>query len=385
MKTQACSDANDRGCRPMSTLRKDPVSNGWVIMAEERAARPGDFLETHAPAPKDETCPFCEGQESTTPPEVKAFRNADTKPDTPGWSVRTIPNKFAALRIEGDLERRGEGIYDLMNGVGAHEVIVETPNHTDHIGYYEPAKMQEVLLMYRQRYNDLLLDDRFRYIQIFRNHGDVAGMSLEHPHSQLVALPITPRWVKEELASALAYYRIKERCLFCDIIHQELSARERVVFENENFVTIEPFASKFPFETWLFPKQHSHDFGETSDQQIADLAQALQRTLYAIAECLQDPPLNYLLHSAPRITDYGDRRTDVTVEMDYHWHIEIFPRVTKMAGFEWGTGFYINPMLPETAAAELRRVFDAYSSQIRLRGPQFALQAGDGAGKAAEK
>jgi len=235
----------------MSTLRKDPVSSGWVIIAEGRETRPKDLASESARPSKLESCPFCGGKESETPPEIAAFRKEGTKPDTPGWSVRAIANKYAALHIEGDLDRRGEGIYDLMNGIGAHEVIVETPEHDAHMAYYPREKMKEIIWMYIRRYRDLFGDDRFRYIQVFRNYGAGAGASLEHPHSQLIALPITPRWVKEELNCALAYYRLKERCLFCDIVRQETHDRQRVVFENDSFVTIEPFASKFPFETWL--------------------------------------------------------------------------------------------------------------------------------------
>jgi UDPglucose--hexose-1-phosphate uridylyltransferase len=342
----------------MSTLRKDPVSNGWVIISEERAARPNDFAAETPTRRVGGSCPFCAGKELSTPPEIAAFRADGTAPNTPGWSVRAIPNKFAALHIEGNLDRRGEGIYDVMNGIGAHEVIVETPDHNGHMAYYERGKVEEILSMYLARCRDLFKDKRFRYIQIFRNYGPVAGASLEHPHSQLIALPIAPRWVKEEMQSALAYYRLKERCVFCDIIDQDLEERQRVVFENEHFLTIEPFASKFPFETWLFPKEHLHDFTLMPDAHVPALAEAVQKTLLAIAESLNDPPLNYLFHSAPRFTDFDARTAEVTVEMDYHWHIELFPRLTKMAGFEWGTGFYINPMVPETAAAELRRILE---------------------------
>jgi len=362
----------------MSTLRKDPVSSGWVIIAEERAARPKDFIVEAPPHTRSASCPFCGGRESSTPPEIMAFRKDGSPRDLIGWSVRTIPNKFAALHIEGDLDRRGEGIYDLMNGIGAHEVIVETPEHDGHMGYYTLEKMQEVIWMYILRYQDLFKDKRFRYIQIFRNYGSVAGASLEHPHSQLIALPITPRWVKEELYCALNYYRLKERCLFCDIVNQEIRDRQRVVFENDSFVSLEPFASKFPFETWLFPKEHNHDFSLTTQQEVADLAHALQRTLFAIANCLNDPPLNFIIHSAPRVAEYDLQFRDITVEMDYHWHIEIFPRLTRVAGFEWGTGFYINPMPPEKAAEELCRVFSGYSSQIRRLGPKFSEPAGGG-------
>jgi len=359
----------------MSTLRKDPISNGWVIIAEERNALPSDFVAESAPTRSGGFCPFCGGHESATPPEIAAVRKDGGEPDSPGWSVRTIPNKYAALHIEGKLDRRGEGMFDLMNGIGAHEVIVETPEHDGHMAYYTREKMQEILGMYILRYRDLFKDNRFRYIQIFRNYGLGAGASLEHPHSQLIALPITPRWVKEELTNALSYYRLKERCLFCDVINQETRDQRRIVFENDSFVSIEPFASKFPFETWLFPKDHLHDFSLTTKEQLLDLGQALQRTLFAIAECLNNPPLNFIVHSAPLLADYDRRSSDITVEMDYHWHIEIFPRVTRIAGFEWGTGFYINPMVPEKAAQELRLVFDAYSSQARARGPIFPKPA----------
>jgi len=344
----------------MSILRKDPVSSGWVIMVSERFERPESVEEGAQPVARtgSESCPFCPGRESETPHEIVAFREEGTEPDGPGWRVRTIPNKFAALRIEGDLDRRGEGIYDLMNGVGAHEVIIETPDHNAHMAYYSREKMEEVLRMYILRYRDLFSDKRFRYIQVFRNYGVSAGATLDHPHSQLIALPITPRWVKEELNCALSYYRLKERCLFCDIIHQEVRDRQRVVFENAAFVSLEPFASKFPYETWLLPKEHAHDFSLTPDEQLPLLAEALRRTLYAIAEFLNDPPLNFIIHSAPRFTDYDLRVADITIEMDYHWHIEIFPRITRMAGFEWGTGFYINPVLPEKAAEDLRGVLE---------------------------
>ena len=355
----------------MSTLRKDPVSNGWVIIAEERGIRPTDFAWESPPVRKTGLCPFCGGNESSTPPEIIAFRSEGSAPNTVGWSVRTIPNKYAALHVEGNLDRYGEGIYDMMNGIGAHEVIIETPEHDAHMGFYSRRKMEEIIFMYLERYRDLFKDKRLRYIQIFRNYGAGAGATLEHPHSQLIALPITPRWVKEELYCALNYYRLKERCLFCDIVNQETRSRQRVVFENDSFVTIEPFASKFPFETWLFPKEHVHDFSLTTQTQVSDLAQALQRTLYAIAKCLNNPPLNYILHSAPRLLEFDLPVSDITVEMDYHWHIEIFPRVTRMAGFEWGTGFYINPLAPERAAEHLRGEFDIYSSQSRERGPKF--------------
>ncbi len=337
----------------MSTLRKDPVSSGWVIMAEDRASRPFTFeITKHEQI--DSFCPFCEGNEDSTPPEIIAFRNQGTEPNKPGWSVRTIPNKFAALRIEGDLERKGDGMYDMMHGIGAHEIIIETPDHKGHFSQYSNDKIFDIIKMCRNRANDLINDKRFKYIQIFRNYGISAGASLPHPHTQLIALPITPRWVKEELKCALEHYQLKERCLFCDIIDQEINDRSRVVMENNDFLSFTPFASKFPFETWIIPKRHQSNFRMILDEEILSLAEVLKQTFIAVKRALSDPPYNLIIHSAPQ---FSDRKIQTSsINDDYHWHIEIFPRVSKIAGFEWGTGFYINPVLPEKAAEYLREV-----------------------------
>jgi len=338
----------------MPELRKDPVSGRWVIISTERAKRPEDFQLPEEKKGSKDSCPFCEGHEDKTPPEVFCFRKSGTKADSPGWSVRVVPNKFPALTREGALSRRGSGIYDLMNGVGAHEVVIETPDHRKNMTDFSPKKMGQVISAYRGRIIDLKKDPRLKYILIFRNYGREAGTSLAHPHSQLVATPITPKRVKEELIGAKDYYLRKERCVFCDIIRQETESKERLIMGNKNFLAFAPFAARFPFESWIIPKRHSPDFETIKESEKDDLASILQATLKKISRALGNPPYNYILHTGPNrlnIPGYWQ-----TLDFDYHWHIEIMPRVVRIAGFEWGSGFYINPMPPEEAAKFLRKL-----------------------------
>ncbi|MBI4518864.1 MAG: galactose-1-phosphate uridylyltransferase [Deltaproteobacteria bacterium] len=328
----------------MPELRKDPVMGRWVIIATERSKRPHDF--THGgDARRGGPCGFCAGHELETPPEVLAYRSNGNGPDTAGWSVRVVPNKFPALRIEGELGRHGEGLYDLMNGLGAHEVVIETPDHDSHLADLQVAQVEEVLWAYRDRILDLRKDRRFRFILIFKNHGAEAGASLEHSHSQLIALPIVPLNVAEELQGAREYFQYKERCVFCDIVRQETESGVRLVAENADFITVCPFAPRFPLETWILPKQHGAAFENATKYEYHHLAQALRDALRRLNRVLDRPPFNYMIHSLPlQDSDSGY----------YHWHLEIIPKLTKVAGFEWGTGFYINPTPPEEAARALR-------------------------------
>ncbi|MEW6364107.1 MAG: galactose-1-phosphate uridylyltransferase [Acidobacteriota bacterium] len=335
----------------MSLFRKDPLSNGWVIVSPERGLRPSDFGSVES-TKKGGFCPFCPGNEGYTPPEILAFRQEGSQANRDGWWVRTIPNKFAYLSSEGELRRKGKGIYDLMNGVGAHEIIVEAADHNANFTTIDAHQTEEIIKMHLYRMLDLRKDGRFRYVQIFKNHGSAAGAALEHAHSQIIALPITPRWLKEELNSCALHYAQKERCLLCDIMSQETEDADRIVFENSDFVAFEPFASKFPFETWILPKQHSANFHTISEEQIVSFADCVRTTLSMLFRALQDPPYNFVLHTAPVYYKKGNYWK--TIDEDYHWHMEIIPRLTKMAGFEWGTGFYINPTPPEEAARYLR-------------------------------
>jgi UDPglucose--hexose-1-phosphate uridylyltransferase len=337
----------------MPELRHDPIQKRWVIIASERGRRPNDF-QRDEPLQNNGFCPFCEGNESKTPPEIAAIRNG-TKPNQPGWEVRVVPNKFPALRIEGGLDRKGLGAYDLMNGIGAHEVIIETPQHSLHLADMPLDQIKKVLRIYRERLVDLLRDQRFKYVLIFKNYGATAGASLAHPHTQIIATPITPLILREELVSAKDHYYEKERCLFCDLIQQELESGERIVIAAEQFVALAPFASRFPFEIFIAPRHHHHSFAEASEDMLHHLAVILKEIMIRVKKCLNDPPYNFLIHTIPN-TKRKPRPSSYwqTIELDFHWHIEFMPRLTRVAGFEWGTGFYINPTSPEEAAKYLR-------------------------------
>ncbi len=328
----------------MPELRKDPIYGRWVIIATERSRRPSDFAPEER-RPSSGFCPLCEGNEDRTPPEVLAFRENGTPPNTPGWSLRVVPNKFPALRIEGDLDREGEGIYDKMNGIGAHEVVIETPRHSETLATLPLKSVENVLWAYRERIVDLRRDPRLRYVLVFKNYGSAAGASLEHSHSQIIALPIVPTRVREEIDGAKNYFLYKDRCVFCDIIRQELQQRKRVISENERFVSIAPFASRFPFETWILPKGHQTSYELAEGSLYGQAAEILSDTLRRLKQVLDDPPYNYIIHTS----SFPEQDRDY-----YHWHIEIMPKLTKVAGFEWGTGFYINPTPPEEAADYLR-------------------------------
>jgi len=326
-------------------LRKDPVTGRWVIISTERAKRPTDLSKDSVTIRGTGFCPFCYGSEDKTPPEVLAYGRNGASPNTPGWTVRVVPNKFPALGIEGELDRQGEGIFDKMNGVGAHEVIVETPDHRSTLSMLTEKGVEDVLWAYRDRMLDLKNDKRFRYILLFKNHGEAAGASLEHTHSQLIALPIVPKRVREEVDNSRRYFLEKERCIFCDIIRQEVDTKARVINENEHFIAIAPYAPRFPFETWLLPKVHHSSFENQQSPIYKSLAHLLGDLLKRVDVVLERPAYNYVIHTSP----IGEETND-----HYHWHIELMPKLTKVAGFEWGTGFYICPTPPEESARFLR-------------------------------
>ena len=348
----------------MPELRKDPLIGRWVIISTERAKRPVDFVSPHNQPESPDACRFCESIESLTPPEIYAIRPADTKPNTPGWSVRVVPSIKPVLGIEGDLQRRAKGMYDVMNGIGAHEIIIEDPQHIDHVADLSVERLRDVIGAAVHRIVDLEHDPRFRYALWFKNYGEDSGAG-RHPHSrsQLIATPVTPKRVKEELAGARRYFEDKERCLLCDIIAQECQMKERIAWESDHLLVLCPFASRFPFELTFLPKRHSCDFATMSAQEIAELALAFKQVLGRLRATLDNPPYNFVLHTAP----FRRHRTKAahwkTIEEDYHWHIELIPRLTRVAGFEWGSGFYINPTPPEEAARYLREAAESDGSQ----------------------
>jgi UDPglucose--hexose-1-phosphate uridylyltransferase len=333
----------------MPELRKDPVVGRWVIISTERSRRPGHFT----PEPGQDAqafSPFTEGREDMTPPEVYAVRAGGGPKDSPGWSVRVVPNKFPALEIEGSLDRRAEGLYDKMNGVGAHEVVIETPRTDLQFADLPAEQIAQVLVSWRERMRDLRKDTRLRYALVFKNHGARAGATLEHSHSQIIATPIIPRMVQEELDGARRYFELKERPVFSDIIDQETGEGQgrRVVVRTARYIALAPFAPRFPFETWVLPMARRAAFHAIDDpDEMLELAGILKDTLGRLNAALDSPPYNLVLHTAPLA------EPDVPY---YHWHFEIMPKLTRVAGFEWGTGFYINPTGPEEAAGVLRKV-----------------------------
>ena len=330
----------------MPELRKDPILGRWIIISKERGKRPTDFI-VERNASKGGFCPLCPGNENTTPPEVLAYGRSTVSPNTPGWSLRVVPNKYPALVIEGNLDKEGDGLYDMMNGIGAHEVVIESPNHDEVFTYLPLDRMQQVFLSFRDRINDLSKDPRFRYVMIFKNFGQAAGASLEHSHSQLIALPILPRMIVSELEGSLSYYKYKERCIFCDIIRQEMRQEVRVVCKNEQFITIAPYAPRSPFEMWILPIRHSSSYASLDDQAFYSLSSIFSESMRRLDRCLPGVPYNFVLHTSPLRSNPLEH---------FHWHFEIMPKLTSIAGFEWGSGFYINPTPPEDAAKYLQEV-----------------------------
>ncbi|MDI6852197.1 MAG: galactose-1-phosphate uridylyltransferase [Deltaproteobacteria bacterium] len=330
----------------MPELRKDPIIGRWVIIATERGKRPHDFV-IEEDVVKGGFCPFCPGNEHTTPPEIFAIREPGTQPNTPGWHLRVVNNKFPALINQGEPDREGEGMFDKMNGIGTHEVIIENPDHRVTLASIDIKGFVEVLSAYRERIRSLAQDPRFKYVLIFKNQGRSAGASLEHSHSQLIGLPIVPELVMEELNGSKFYYNWKERCVFCDMIRQEIQQDKRIVLENKEFIATCPFAPRSPFEVWILPKTHYSSFIDLRDESYVLLAEIFSETLKRLEKSLGKAPYNFILHTAPI------REPEIPY---YHWHFEIMPKLTLMAGFEWGSGFFINPTPPEDAAQYLKEV-----------------------------
>jgi len=336
----------------MPELRQDPATREWIVVATERAKRPQDF--STPPDPRREarppycpTCPFCEGNESQTPPEHFAFRDGG-EPNRPGWKVRVVPNKFPALVPMGDLTRRHEsGFFRKADGVGHHEVIVETPRHDLDIATMDTAQIELAVFAYRQRYCELRSDPRVEIVIIFRNHGTAAGTSLVHPHSQLIATPVVPNLIRERFEAASNYYDDTGLCLQRVILEKELEVGRRVVDQNESFVAFHPFASRQPFETWIMPRNIQPSFGNVTDDECRRFASILKRSLYRLHKGLNDPDFNFVIHTAP-VRDEDQKY--------YGWYLQILPRITTTAGFEIGSGMSINISLPEQTADFIKQI-----------------------------
>jgi UDPglucose--hexose-1-phosphate uridylyltransferase len=329
----------------MSELRQNPVNKEWVIIATERARRPHELarkFDDRKPLPAySETCPFCPGNESMAPPLTMQIVREGS------WQVRVVPNKFAALSSEGEVHRRSEGLKRSVSGVGIHEVIVETPDHSKTTALLNDDDAELILQCYHERYLAISRDSRVDLITIFKNHGAVAGSSLEHPHSQLIATPIISPEIRRRMEDAMRFYDDEGRCLFCKVMEEELSDRIRIVEESASFVAFIPYASLSPFAMWIFPRRHMASFGQIHPEEIADLACLLRSVLARLYYGLGNPDFNYVIRSAPSENRYSRY---------YHWYISLIPRLTRVAGFELGSGMFINGTLPEVNAEFLRNV-----------------------------
>ena len=325
-----------------SQLRQDPATREWVLIAPHRLSRPGGdhrSLDRHSSAEETAICPFCPGNEINTPPEVYR-KNADG-----AWQVRVVPNRFPALEPDGETQRQ-DGFFRSAAGRGHHEVIIETPNHNQDLRFLPMSDAAAVIEAYQARYRELSNDPTVRFITIFRNHGRGAGTSLAHPHSQLLATPVVPTYMRWKHEIAERYLDDTNRNLYSDIRDNELKSGARIVEDTARFTTFVPFAASVPFEMWIMPRADQSSLTMLSDCDRVSFAEALQRALLRLATVCGDVDYNYIIHSCP-LKDEEERY--------YVWHVQIIPRLTQPAGLELGSRMYINPVLPEAAAEQLRR------------------------------
>jgi len=340
----------------INQLRRDPLTGRWTVTVMDEVnlqelAR-GQKSRNHAETLGAISCEYCEGQEKATPPEIVAFRHPNSPPNGPGWRIRVVPEKAPVLQIYGDLNNRGVGIYDVLDGIGAHEVVVEHPKHFVTLPDMTDDNVREILEAYRARIADLKRDTRFRYILVHKNYGEGAGSTNAHSFSHIIATPITPLRVKEELVNAMHYFQFKERCMLCDIVRQELKQQERIIIDDGHFVALSPFAARIPFEVWILPQKHETFFEQNT--RYEQLAKTLKQILARLRKVLNDPHYVLVIHSGPNIEAGRFRGYWRTLEQDFHWHIEITPRLRGYTSFEIGSGFNINSIAPERAAVILR-------------------------------
>lgn len=335
----------------MPEMRQDAVTGRWVIIATERARRPEkpevDKNSDKLPKHKKE-CFFCWGNEHTTPPEVYSVRVDGSDPDSSGWLLRVVENKFAAVNLGQGFEiEEIAPLYNRGYATGKAEVIIETHYHSKCQSEQSLIELKRLLKCYVDRYQTLLEEKELKYILLFRNCGAVAGASLEHPHSQIIAIPVVPPSVQEELEGSKKYYTKNKSCIYCDQLEKELEDGSRIIYENDHFVSLAPYASRTPFETLIIPKFHSARFESIDSRQLNSLASLWKATFHKLDAGLANPPYNYFIHTAP---------TQQNVDQHYHWHVEIIPKLTVVAGFELGTGMFINITIPEECAEFLRNI-----------------------------
>lgn len=340
----------------MHELRKDPISNRWIAVLKD--SKPPSYyldrIEHIVNDADDNNCILCQGKEDKTPQEIFAIREVGTPTNAPNWQIRVVPRINPIFQIEGDLGRRGVGMYDKMNSIGANEIIIESPKHDINPEDMGIPQMIKVVTTYKHRLYELEKDPRLRYTLIYKDCGKTAGELHYHPHSQVIATPVIPKGIKEELDGAKAYYYYKERCIFCDIMNEELRSGDRIIMKTKHFITFTPFAPKFPFEYWIVPQRHNCAFQETSDEELEDLSLILMTTIKKMKVLFKNPPYNYVLHTAPNRMPRKDHWH--TLGEDFHWHMEVIPHLVTKSAFEWDSEFYILTTSPEDAAKYLKEV-----------------------------
>jgi UDPglucose--hexose-1-phosphate uridylyltransferase len=330
----------------MSELRLNVITKEWVVIAPERSARPKQFAVQHnrPPLPEhDPACPFCPGNEAeTTAEEFRVVSDGGS-----GWSTRVVSNRYAALSREpAAVSKHSRGLHHCVSGVGIHEVIIDTPRHDRTTAQLELTQVQDILRTYRARYRVCRADPRIAHTIIFKNHGPGAGTSLVHPHSQIVATPVVSYQVRDRIRALEDHYALFGECVLCKMIAEEIADGSRIIFRTGSFVALVPYAALSAFHIWIFPTRHMASFGELGDDEIGDLATTLRTALRQLYYGLGDPDFNYVIRSAPSACSPDD----------FHWYVSIVPRLGRAAGFELGSGMYVNDRYPEDAAQLLRSV-----------------------------
>jgi UDPglucose--hexose-1-phosphate uridylyltransferase len=345
----------------MSELRKDPFLDRWVIIAPERD-RPPRVAAAGTPVPPSDPardCPFCPGNEHLTSHEIAALRRGGSKPGAP-WSVRVFPHREPALRIEGHLEPRSSGHFEQLRGLGAHEVVVETPHHDVGWADLSAEDLLAVLRTWQERQRDLFRDGRLEHVLVYKLH-DPAGRvgasrgTVHHAHSHVIGLPVTPREVQDRIQRAVEHHRRTRRCLVCDLLDQTIEQADRVVAADEHTVVLAPWASRFPFELRVLPRRHRHAFIDVGQDELASLARQLVDACGRLRMALDDPPFDLTLHAAPNPRPLRPHPFPVeALPLAWHWHIDLVPRILPHDGSVHATGMHVNPTPPEAAAAYLR-------------------------------
>jgi UDPglucose--hexose-1-phosphate uridylyltransferase len=348
----------------MPEYRTDPITGRMVIIAEGRSQRPQEFAPRR-PSLDPQSCPFCPGRETQTPGEVYAIRSDRSRPDSPGWKIRAVPNKYPALdtrlassdawvaRSDAWVARSDAWVarpesakgVEVNPACGRHEVLIESPRHITLTSELSADELVDVFRATIERMRAMYADPRIEHVLPFKNVGPSAGASLAHLHSQIIGQPLVPPEVQWELDRGRKYFAEHNRCMWCNLAQQEREALVRVVLDSPQFVAFCPFASRFANEVWLLPKNHATRFENISDTDVVEFARAVHRLIGPLESLLDEPSYNYVIRSAPRMLPH---------DSSYHWHLQILPRATGIAGFELGTGIHINPVAPETAAARLR-------------------------------